>query len=142
MKTIDLDQASTEELLLLRLALQAPDIDPPRIGVAPDQIEMDIRDLFQFPERLDGSYQAEWRSTIRNRLNQKLRQYQQQHPDVSLSQAEQGVLEALHDERMPQVLERYASLFRQLRQAEQARQDPSVAVFPSPLRQLLDKLLS
>lgn len=118
---------SIDVLLALRLYYDSP---TERVD-----IDKDIQELSEFPERLSGSYRAEWESFVKRQVAKQIL-----HDDATpVSDVIETIMADL--ERMYDGDPRFSRLLEQVRRAEAIEQSDKAKVFPTPLRRQLMALL-
>ncbi|WP_414828989.1 hypothetical protein [Alteromonas sp. H39] len=124
---LPISRLSIDVLLALRLYY-----DSAEEGVSLDK---DIAELSEFPERLSGSYRAEWESVVKREVARQLL-HEDTRPVSDLIEIIMAELESLyHHDR------RFLHLLGIVKQAEAIEKTDNARVFPTPLRRQLMALL-
>lgn len=100
-------------------------------------IEQDIRDLYIYPERLDGSYRDEWHRIAKRAL------FREGFPDHWLddrANLTQYVL-SLKKETIPRCIHNHIDLFRMLGEVLEIQRSNRTVLLPNPRRRALDALI-
>lgn len=100
-------------------------------------INRDIDDLYEFPERLHGSYRSEWRSVAVRGIHQHGFTCHRQSDCISL----QNYGDFLASEVLPQIVHDHNELFCILGQVLTIVESPRIASFKTPLRRQIEALL-
>ncbi|MCU7553476.1 hypothetical protein OCL06_02555 [Alteromonas sp. ASW11-19] len=102
----------------------------------PDQdIGKDIAELADFPERLQGSYRAEWEAFVKRALAKQLSN-NQHRPAMEVIDDIMTQVHHIHTQDP-----RFLSLMPNITQAQKIIASDNTSVFPSPLRKQLTGLL-
>ena len=116
-------------LLALRLYFGADD--------PVQDINIDMKDLYDFPERLHCSYRSEWRSVAKRGIHR--------HGFVQNWHSDGVNIESYGDylvsEALPRIIRDHNDLFRILGQVVTIIESPRIASFKSPLRREIEALL-
>lgn len=124
---LPISRLSIDVLLALRLYY-----DSAAQGVS---IDKDIAELREFPERLSGSYRAEWESLVKREVARQI--IQQDARSVSeMIEIIMADLETFYARD-----ERFLRLLELVRHAEAVEKTDNARVFPKPLRRQLMALL-
>lgn len=124
---LPISRLSIDVLLALRLYY-----DSAAQGVS---IDKDIAELSEFPERLSGSYRAEWESLVKREVAKQIIQ-QEARPVSEVIEIIMAELETLYESD-----ERFLQLLEIVRRAEAVEKTENARVFPTPLRRQLMALL-
>lgn len=124
---LPISRLSIDVLLALRLYY-----DSAAQGVS---IDKDIAELREFPERLSGSYRAEWESLVKREVARQIIQ-QDARPVSEMIEIIMADLETFYARD-----ERFLRLLELVRHAEAVEKTDNARVFPTPLRRQLMALL-
>lgn len=98
-------------------------------------IDKDIAELSEFPERLSGSYRAEWESLFKREIAKQILR-EDTRPVSDVIDVIMTELATLHKND-----ERYLRLVTMVQQAEAIEKTDNTRIFPTPLRRQLMALL-
>ncbi|WP_218310452.1 hypothetical protein [Alteromonas antoniana] len=124
---LPISRLSIDVLLALRLYY-----DSAAQGVS---IDKDIAELREFPERLSGSYRAEWESLVKREVARQIIQ-QDARPVSEMIEIIMADLETFYARD-----ERFLRLLELVRHAEAIEKTDNARVFPTPLKRQLMALL-
>ncbi len=124
---LPISRLSIDVLLALRLYYDSAAQD--------GSIDKDIAELSEFPERLSGSYRAEWESLVKREVARQIIQ-QDARPVSEVIEIIMADLESFYEHD-----ERFLRLLDIVRQAEAIEKTDNARVFPTPLRRQLMGLL-
>ena len=124
---LPISRLSIDVLLALRLYY-----DSAAQGVS---IDKDIAELREFPERLSGSYRAEWESLVKREVARQIIQ-QDARPVSEMIEIIMADLETFYARD-----ERFLRLLELVRHAEAVEKTDNARVFPTPLKRQLMALL-
>lgn len=129
-QTFALQDASAGFLLLLRLIL---DIDKKN-----SNLQQDIHDLFEYPERLENSYSDEWRSWIKNVLHRRAFRDRCKSDSDNLK----DYIENQYTHRAEEINSRYAEYVTVLEKIAAINAANNVSPIKSRFKQTLELLVS
>lgn len=98
-------------------------------------LDKDIEELSTFPERLSGSYRAEWESLVKREVARQIIQ-QDTRPVSEVIEVIMAELESLYESDS-----RFLRLLSIVKQAEAFEKTDNARVLPTPLRRQLMALL-
>lgn len=112
-----------------------------RILFAPDEwtmdIAQDIRDLYIYPERLDGSYRDEWHRIAKRALFREGFRDHWLDDRANLTQ----YVRSLQQEAIPRCIHNHIELFRMLGEVMEIQRSSRTVLLPNPRRRALDALI-
>jgi hypothetical protein len=128
-QSVDQHLGNVNDLLAMRL------IFPPEQSVV--SIEKEILDLYLYPERLETSYQDEWKSIALKAV------YKKGFPDQWRTDQDNldVYLGFLRDQAIPRCIHDHLSLFQTLEEIMAIQRSDNTITFPDPKRQALMRLI-